>query len=550
MAVLAWAMLRILTAVVAVILIGGCGGGSGSSAAPATSVTISGRVTFDKVPFGMGSDAGLDFARVAVAPVRGATVQIIAGPGGSILAAGLTDAAGNYTLSAQANIEVFVRVRAEMLRSGTPGWNFTVRDNTNFDSLYALDGSVFNTGSNAITRNLHAASGWGGSGYSSARSAAPFSVLDAVYQAFQLVLGASPGQVFPELRMMWSPNNRPVMPTGNAASVAAQRASGNIGTTFYDAGTPARIYVLGDAGTDTDEFDQHVVAHEWGHYYQQQFSRDDSIGGAHDTNLRLDYRVAFSEGWGSAFSAMAKGDPLYRDSFTMSGVQRDFSINVENNASLIPGAFNEGAVQSIMYDLFDNANDGADTVSLGFAPLHAAMTTRMRSTSALTTIYPFLSALRAGNTAQASAIDALAGAQQLVSITDDFGANESNNGGDARNLPIFRSVSSGATVAVCSVAANGAYNRLGNRKFLRFDLTAPGAITVRASNGPAGSDPDLALYSAGQQRGLAEGTASAAETLTVTGLAAGTYAIEVYEYSNLGNAPRGDTCFDLQVSAS
>ncbi len=188
--------------------------------------------------------------------------------------------------------------------------------------------------------------------------------------------------------------------------------------------------------------------------------------------------------------------------------------------------------------------------SLGFAPIHAVMTTRMRTTSSLTTIYPFLSALRAGNAAQASAIDALAAGQLLTSVTDDFGVNESNNGGDARNLPIFRSVASGEIVPVCSVAANGAYNRLGNRKFLRFDLAAPGTITVRANNGPAGSDPDLALYSAGQQRGLAEGTAPSTETLAVSGLAAGTYVIEVYEYSNLGSAPRGDTCFDLQVSAS
>ena len=547
-------MLRMLMAALAIILIGGCGGGSGNSPpalsaapAPVTSVTISGRVTFDKVPFGAGSDMGLDFARALAAPVRGATVEIMAGSGGTVLATGVTDAAGNYSLSVPPNTDVFVRVRAEMLRTGTPAWNFTVRDNTNFDSLYALDGSVFNSGSSASTRNLHAASGWGGSSYTAARSAAPFAVLDAVYQALQLVLTASPSQVFPELRMMWTPNNRPVTPTGN---IAAQRASGNIGTTFYDAGTPARIYVLGDVATDTDEFDQHVLAHEWGHYYQHQFSRDDSIGGAHDTNQRLDYRVAFSEGWGNAFSGMARGDPLYRDSFTMSGALRGFTINVENNASLIPGAFNEGAVQSVLYDFFDSANDGADTVSLGFAPIHAVMTTRMRTTPSLTTIYPFLSALRAGNAAQASAIDALAAGQQLASVTDDFGANELNSGGDPRNLPIFRSVSAGEIVPVCSVAANGAYNRLGNRKFLRFDLAAPGMITVRANNGPAGSDPDLALYSAGVQRGLAEGTAASAETLAVSGLAAGTYVIEVYEYSNLGSAPRGETCFDLQVTAS
>ncbi len=546
-------MLRILTAALAIILIGGCGGGeSGSNVAakPSDGVPVSGRVTFDRVPFGSGNDAGLDFALATPAPVRGATLEIVAGAGGSILATGVTSTDGNYILNVQPNTDVFVRVRAEMLRTGTPAWNFTVRDNTRSDALYVLDGSVFNTGAAGVTRNLHAASGWSGGAYSAPRSAAPFSVLDAVYQAFQLVLTASPGQVFPELRMMWTPNNRPVAPAGNASTVAAQRAVGNIGTTFYDAGPPSRIYVLGDATIDTDEFDQHVLAHEWGHYYQDRLSRDDSVGGAHNVNVRLDYRVAFSEGWGSAFSGMAKGDPLYRDSFTMSGALRGFTINVENNATLIPGAFNEGAVQSVLYDLFDPANDGADAVSLGFAPIHAVMTTRMRNTTSLTTIYPFLSALRAGNAAQASAIDALAAGQQMASVTDDFGVNEFNNGGDARNLPIFRSVAAGEIVAVCSVAANGAYNRLGNRKFLRFDLATAGSITVRASNGPAGSDPDLALYSAGQQRGLAEGTAASAETLAVSGLAAGTYVIEVYEFSNLGSAPRGDTCFDLQVSAS
>lgn len=548
-------MLRTLTIGFAVLLVGGCGGGSGgasggSAGAPVTSVNVGGRVTFDQVPFSATQDAGLDFARPVTAPVRGATVEIISRTGGGILASGVTDAAGNFSLAVQPNVDVFVRVKAEMQKTGTPAWNFSVRDNTNVESLYALDGSAFNTGTAAVTRNLHAASGWGGSSFTGPRAAAPFSVLDAVYQACQLVLTANPNQVFPELRMMWSSNNRPVAPTGNdAAAIAAQLAAGNIGTTFYSSGTPARIFVLGDASVDTDEFDQHVLAHEWGHYYQDQFSRDDSLGGTHDTNQRLDIRVAFSEGWGNAFSAMVKRDSRYRDSFFQASTVRDFSIDVESNSAVTPGAFSEASTQSIIYDLFDSNNDGADTVSFGFPPIHAAMVSSLRTTRAFTTLYTMLNALRVANATQAAAIDNLASSQSIAVNAGDFAANETNNGGDARNLPLFRTVVSGQTQQVCSISANGTYNRLGNRKFLRFDLAAAGSLTIRATNGPSGSDPDLVLYGAGAVLGQADSSASGAETLSVTGLAAGAYVIEAYEYTNLGNAPRGDTCFDLQVTA-
>ena len=42
-------------------------------------------------------------------------------------------------------------------------------------------------GANGATRDLHAASGWGGSSYTSARDAAPFAILDTVYDAMQFV---------------------------------------------------------------------------------------------------------------------------------------------------------------------------------------------------------------------------------------------------------------------------------------------------------------------------------------------------------------------------
>lgn len=551
-------MLRIAGAGILIMLLAGCGGDGGGAAnssanspnAPSGSVVLAGRVTFERVPFNAVSGTGLDFARSSAAPVRGATVEIIAGSGGAILASGVTGTDGAYNLTVAPNTEVFVRVKAELARAGAPSWSFSVRDNTVSDALYALDGAVFNSGSTSVTRNLHAASGWNGSGYGAPRSAAPFSVLDAVYESFQLVLSVSPSAQFPPLQILWSPNNRPVAPVGNtAAAIQAQLAQGNIGTSFYGGGSPARLYVLGDASIDSDEFDVHVVAHEWGHYYQDVFSREDSPGGEHAANQRLDYRVAFAEGWSNAFSAMVHRNPHYRDSFVSAGAQRDFGIDVENNFTILPGAYNEASVQSVIYDFFDADNDGADRISLGFAPLHAAMSDGVRQTAALTTLYPFLRALRAAQTSQLAPIDALTMSQSMVPASDDFAVSETNDGGDSRNLPVFQNIALGQTARVCSIATNGTYNRLGNRKFLRLDLPAPTTVTIRALNGPAGSDPDLSLFSAGVLRGTANGTTSGSETLTVSGLAAGTHIIEAFEYSNTQDSPRGETCFDLQISA-
>jgi len=545
-------------------------GGSGSDSAPtstaapaapvpgAASVTLSGTATFDKVPFAAASGNGLDFARAVAAPARGVTIEAVGTAAQAVLASTVADASGQYTLSVPANTDLFVRMKAELRRSGAPSWLVTVRDNTANDALYAVDTAAFNSGSTALRRDVHAGSGWTGAGYGGTRAAAPISILDTAWQAMQLVLGAEPGLAFPELKMYWSSRNVPCSEGtgGFCDGTAAARSRGEIGTSFYaEIGSQgASIYVLGSADSDSDEFDQHVVAHEWGHYYQDNFSRDDSLGGPHSLNERLDLRVAFSEGWGNAFAGMVKGDPLYRDSFGT--LQRsDFSIDVENNAVTFPGWFSEASVQSIFYDVFDAAGDGVDTVSLGFGPIHAAMRGPIRSSPSFTSVYALVNALRAAQPAQADAIAALTTGQLIATASDDFGSGETNGGGDAeRNLPIFPAMTNGALRRICSSLPTGGtaamYNKLGNRRFLRFSLGVSSTVSIAARNGRSGTDPDIVLYAAGVERGRAEAEASGTETLTLP-LPAGTYVAEIYEFSNIqGTAPRGLECFDVTLTIS
>lgn len=505
-------------------------------------VVISGRVTYDRVPHTVGG-TGLDYSNTMQDPIRGVTVQLIhAGDGITELAATVSDASGDYALSAPPATDVFLRVRAELMRSGAPSWQFRVVDNTANDALYVLDGSTFNSGGADQVRNLNAASGWGGAGYTSARAAAPFSIIDTVYQAVQLVLSADATVSLPPLDLHWSENNVP-------AEGSIQ--DGLITTTFYS-GTigGGGIFILGDENNDTDEYDQHVIAHEWGHYFEFQLSRSDSIGGAHGPADQLDLRLAYGEGFGNAFAAMVKNDSIYQDSldFRQSG---GFSFDVEGEDAFWPasveGWFSEGSVQEILYDLFDGAQDiPEDSLALGFDDLYAVLTNQQVNTPALTSIFSVLDALKSDLPARAAEIDALAGVESIDPIQDAYGSGETNAGNPASAdvLPIYKTLTvGGGAVEVCSLSDFGS-NGLGVSAFLRVDIPAAGSRTVRTTPTvvPPGQEaaPRIVFHQVGQ---LTNPLLSPA----ATNLAVGEAVIEVYERSNSEGGAIGRTCFDVTI---
>lgn len=585
---------RVVAAQLALVIlcVAGCGGGgesdggtSGSFAgepppSPPSSggnVTISGTVTFDLVPSVPGF--GLDYAHTTPAPARGVSVELRSGA--MVLAATVTDASGGYSFSVAPNVDVSIRVRAEMVRGGAPGWDFRVVDNTSGDALYALAGAEFNTGTADTTRDLNAPSGWGGASYTSARSAGPFAILDVIYDSVRLVLGAQPSTSFPALRLYWSPSNRPTL----GANDVPDPTTGEIGSSFFTSGsqTAAGIFLLGAADDDTDEYDRHVIAHEWGHYLEAMFSRSDNIGGPHALGDQLDMRVAFSEGWGNAFSAMATANSVYSDSGG-SGQRHGFAFDVEGPAfpgrlNPAPGWYSEESIQELLYDLFDSHIDAGgdhtavDDVALGFGPVFAVLTARQRTNVALTSAFPFLRGLRADRPAEAASIDALAAAQAIAKGSDDYGNVETSFGnpesGDFDEV-YSRLTIGGPAVNVCSLDSfksdvTGSTNKLGSRRFLELDVqnAGPHTFTARAVaplNGAA--DPDMVLHHAGtvatsEGSPTAQCTASTpalcSETFTRT-LSAGAYVLEVYEWTNTNSAgdaspPLGRTCFDVTVTS-
>lgn len=553
-----------LGAAACALLLAACSGGGGSDT-PA-SVPLSGTVSFDLVPVLAGG--GLDYAATEAQPVRGGTVELVSEQG-EVLASTRTDEQGRYSVSADPNTLLLVRAKAELARTGMPSWSYQVRDNTNANALYALDGAVFNTGTSAQTVDLHAASGWdqSTSSYAETRAAAPFAILDAVYDAVQLVLAAEPTLAFPALDIYWSPDNVPNLDAGGNPNLS----SGEIGTSFFALGLG--IYLLGAEDEDTDEYDRHVITHEWAHHFENAFSRTDNIGGPHALIDQLDLRVAFSEGFANAFSAMVTGDSIYRDADGPRQA-RAGSFDVEDAAFVFssnPGWFSEISTQEILYDLFDANQDSLeDVLALGFAPLYEAFADRQVNVLGLTSIFTFIDALKQNLPLDAAAIDGLVDTQSIAAVVDEFGSNEQNAGFPSSNdvLPIYRDLTVNAgPVNVCSIddfrsSNTGSVNKLGSRQFLKFSVTTPGThtILVRATEVPQNeqADPDLVLHRRGsfaisQDDPGVDCTAQtplACEERMSLSLGADDYVLEVYEWSNTApeDAPIGRTCFDVEVT--
>jgi len=275
------------------------------------------------------------------------------------------------------------------------------------------------------------------------------------------------------------------------------------------------IRILGDANNDTDEYDAHVVVHEFGHYFENSLSRADSIGGQHSTDSRLDARVAFGEGWGNALSGMILDDPIYRDSFGVSQAS-SFGINVETNSFASTGWYSEASVQSILYDLYDSVDDGADIASFGLGPIYGAFTDpAYRATDAFTTIFAFLDGLSNQPGVVASEVEALT---------------------DARN--IF-----------------GEFNKHGNRRYFAFNAVTAGdyRFTVTRLSGATNTDPDFVVFKNGDFVGVGESQENNSEVQTIA-LTAGRHVIDAYDFNNIGgplgaNTTPADSCFTMTLEA-
>ena len=572
------------------------GGGSGD---------ISGTVRYEFVPPNNGPTGacrGLDFSNIEVRPIRQATVQLVDAGTGNVLDSTTADDNGAYAFSSVADgSNVRIRVLAELKRSGSPAWDVEVRDNVvdpadpNPPPLasrpkYAIESSNFTFTGTSVTRNLTAETGWGGGtfnigSYTGPRAAAPFAVLDSIYSAMQLIMSVDATADFAPLDAFWSVNNRlatcTLADTNGNGNFDECRDAGELSASFYSSSIDS-LFLLGDADGDTEEFDDHVIVHEWGHYFEDNFSRSDSIGGPHGIGDNIDARLAFGEGWATALSGIALENQLYCDTNFGGG---GFGIGTEDGSYDARGWYDEISVVRFIYDLWDtndegivtpgDPNDSGDPGSIGFAPIYNTFVGPQANTEAFTTVFSFGTELRSSlDATDAAFFDYLMRrADMNPTNLDIWGTNELADREDIENdpdvLPLYTDMPlDGSVINICSNDAydgEGDGNKLAQHRYLRmnvtqgarYDVVISTTTAMPAPDDPADerdqSDPDIYIFRSGTLVALGNSGVANEEVFTTQNfLSPGTHVASLVEFryqdsESPANYPTR-TCFDVSMT--
>jgi hypothetical protein len=294
--------------------VAGCGGSSRGAAA--SGVTIAGQASYER-PLVDAASATLSTVTTRVA-IRGAQVELV--QGGAVVAVGATDDAGRFALQAPADgtFEVRVTPRAALV---------DVRGHDGAQALLSVAGvtSAWAADLVATTRPL----------------AGAFNIFDRLLRGLELVRSVEPDVQLPPLAVVWTAEGP------------------NRTTTSFDRAR-LTLDVLDDPLADTDCFDDAVLLHELGHYLQTACSGDSTPGGAHLPGQDLDPRLAFAEGWATAFGQAVLGDPRYVDTRPGGGTTVDLAR--PSTQPLGPGS--ESAIHGLLWAMIE-----AD----GFAPVWRAM---------------------------------------------------------------------------------------------------------------------------------------------------------------------------------
>lgn len=172
--------------------------------------------------------------------------------------------------------------------------------------------------------------------------------------------------------------------TGSPGRVAAYWDIGYILSrgSYYD---PITGIIHLHGGGDCTEFNDAVLLHEYGHAMYHQFRGLLCQGGEHafDWNWPAQYQpwyrltcqqarsLVWNESWAHVFSGAVRGQGYYLSLDVYGGPR--FPFDFESPGQL-HGADCEGAVTSILWDLYDPANEPHDALALGFPPLWAIAT--------------------------------------------------------------------------------------------------------------------------------------------------------------------------------
>lgn len=269
-------------------------------------------------------------------PLAGALVEII--DAGEIVGAGYTDGRGMFAVPyAAAGSELYARVVA--FRAG-PAAHVAVVDSER--RIYAVRQPGTFTAGTAEDISILLTDG--------TSLSAPFNALGSAVEGLEWWRRTIRQGAPVPLHVLWQEGQRLAC-----------------GTCYRDADEPRTIYLYG-VTEDNDALDDPVILHELGHFLSNIYSGDDSPGGSHDGGP-VDPRLAWAEGWATAFSGMVRGEPVYYDTRGDRITRHDIETPDPDYGTFtgqrLTDPISEYLVAAILYDLWDSQDDDGDIVSAG-----------------------------------------------------------------------------------------------------------------------------------------------------------------------------------------
>ena len=286
-------------------------------------------------------------------PLPSGQIEIVRERDGAVVATGLTDAEGRFDVRYGAHegeryqVRALAAIEVASVEEGSDTrWRSRVVDRTPARALYALVTDPFEPARpdpEPWTLRAGVEAGVAGA----------MNVADVTRVGFEFVRQYS-DRPAPELTTRWQ--------SGLAFDCGSCFSEDTIS--------------LGGQLEDTDEFDDHIILHEFGHYVVRWFSQDDSPGGSH-RDRQVSPRLAYGEGVAYFFCAMVLDAPQIVDTFiddtrvidaervTQNGEARDDLVGTTTGD--LGGNLREEIITGIMWDALDPFDEAEpfDTLEIG-----------------------------------------------------------------------------------------------------------------------------------------------------------------------------------------
>jgi hypothetical protein len=295
---------------------------------------VQGFAKYEKVPYRdpKTDKPGLLRNQPMTVPIVGAKVELVAQPDNKVLGTTVTGADGAYSIpwkvDGRVNVVVYVWARVDNAEVHNYFDHIKSKKETRFSSV----SEPFAIEQGDATKDIVA--------LEKTNEAGPFNILAAVHRANNFLRQTEPGLKFPRITIYWAPESDP--PCSTCFSPEEKAA-----------------YVRGIRDKDADEFDDFVLIHEYGHFVMKVFSRDDTPGGQHGNDEKIDPRLAWSEGWANFFASAVLGDSRYVDTTGPAGSNVfTFDLNETRPKGDKSGYWSEHSVGSALWHFIANDPKG------------------------------------------------------------------------------------------------------------------------------------------------------------------------------------------------